>query len=313
MSRRLRIIFMGTPAFAVPALSALVRSGHDVALVCTQPDRPSGRGRKIRLSPVKQYAIDLNLPLFQPVRLREAGTTDRLAAVNADVMVVVAYGRILPPAVLATAPFGAVNIHASLLPLLRGPAPIQWAIIHQLPRTGVTIMQMDAGLDTGAILLQESTPISPAETAATLHDRLAEMGAAVLPDTLTAWVSGQLTPAPQNHDNATYAPMLTKHDGRIAWHRPAVAIEASIRGMTPWPGAFTMMGDQRLKIFKAQSESETATVEPGTVVSEFPGELRVATGEGILAIAEVQGASGKRMPIDAFLRGTPIAPGTRFS
>ena len=306
------VVFMGTPDFAVPSLEALAEAGHPVRLVVTQPDRPRGRGRRLAPPPVRLAAERLGLPVIQPARLGDPPTIEALAAAGADLFVVVAFGQLLPPAVLDIPPLGAVNVHASLLPRHRGAAPIQWAILQRDAETGVTTMQMDAGLDTGDILLSEATPIGPRETAAALHDRLARMGARLVVATAARLAAGDLVPQPQDDARATCAPRLAKADGRIDWQRPALAIEALVRGFTPWPGAFTFMGDRRLKILAARPARPTADTPPGTVLPAFEGELRVMTGDGALSIEALQGAAGKPLAAADFLRGHPVPPGTRL-
>jgi methionyl-tRNA formyltransferase len=308
--RPLRIVFMGTPAFAVPSLHAVAEAGHRISLVVTRPDRPKGRGRRMTPPPVKAAAEALGLPVRQPERLDEPALVAALAAAEADFFVVVAYGRILSPSLLALPRRGAVNVHASLLPRYRGPAPINWAIIHRETQTGVTTMLMDSGLDTGAILLSAATPIHADDTAATLSGRLARMGAELLPPTLSRLAAGGLVPRPQDPAAATYAPLLTKADGRIDWTRPAEVIEALVRGLNPWPGAFTFCDGQRLKIWRAHPVPEKDGAPAGTVLTGFSDELRVMTGQDALCIDELQGASGKRLTAAAFLRGTSVAPGT---
>jgi methionyl-tRNA formyltransferase len=306
----LRIVFMGTPAFAVPSLEALTAAGHPVVTVVTQPDRPKGRGRQTSPPPVKIAAQRVGLKVIQPFRLNDPAVLPVLEAAAADVFVVVAYGQILSPTLLALPRLGAVNVHASLLPRYRGPAPIQWAIINRDGQTGVTTMRMDAGLDTGPILLSAATPIDPAETAATLYPRLADMGAELLVATLARMAAGNLIPTPQDSAAATYAPLLTKADGRIDWTRPAAEIEARVRGLNPWPGAFTHCGAQRWKIWRIRPTAATLdAVAAGTVIPGFSDELRVMTGEGAVVIEELQGPSGKRLSAAAFLRGNPVAPG----
>ncbi len=308
--RPLRIVFMGTPAFAVPSLHALAEAGHHIVAVVTQPDRPKGRGRRLTPPPVKVAAEALGLEILQPGRLDEPDLVRVLTDAGADFFVVVAYGQILPLSLLRLPRRGAVNVHASLLPRYRGPAPINWAIINREPQTGVTTMLMDSGLDTGAILLSSATPIAADDTAATLSARLADMGAQLLPETLKGLATGKLTPHPQDPAAASYAPLLHKADGRIDWHRPAEAIEALVRGLNPWPGAFTFCDGQRLKIWRAHPAPEQGAAPAGTVLAGFSEELRVMTGRDALCIDEVQGASGKRLPTSAFLRGNPIAPAT---
>lgn len=305
-----RIIFMGTPEFSVPGLQALHQNGYEIALVVTQPDRPRGRGRKISPSPVKKAAEDLGLPVIQPTSIKTSVFIDQIKFLEPDFQVVIAYGKILPESVLALPRIWTINIHASLLPRLRGAAPIQWAVINGDSETGVCSMRMDAGMDTGDVFLTAREPIRPDDTAGTLHDRLSVKGATVLIETLKAHADESLQPTPQDPSLATYAPLLSKDDGQINWNKPASSLECFIRGVTPWPGAYTFWGDKRLKIFKSAPISAEITETPGTVLSGFPDELRVATGEGALSIQEIQGASGKRLPVKEFLRGNPIAPAT---
>lgn len=313
MTSPLNVVFMGTPEFAVPSLEALVQAGHRVSLVVTQPDRPKGRGRRLVPPPVKTAAMAAGIAVIQPEALESPETIAAIADARPDVIVVVAFGRILRPQMLEIARLGAVNVHGSLLPKYRGPAPIQWAIINGEAETGITTMQMDAGLDTGDMLLAAKTPIGPTETAADLHDRLAVMGADLLVETLDGLSAGTIEPIPQDHGQSTYAPMLTKAHGRIDWSRPAAELNAFVRGMTPWPGAFTCAGDQRFKIFASQPLDMTPDAPAGTVIRGFPDELRVSTGKGVLSILEIQGASGKRMAIRNFLMGAKLPPGTLLS
>ena len=312
MKKPYRIVFMGTPDFSVPTLEALHASDHEVVLVITQPDRPKGRGRKITASPVKKAAGRHDYPVFQPESLKHPRDVKKIADTSPDFLVVIAYGRILPPAVLDIPRFGAVNGHASLLPKYRGPAPIQWAIINGETETGVTTIMMDRGLDTGDILMTASEPIGPEETAGDLHDRLAVVGAHLIVDTLDAHARGTLCPVAQDSDRATYAPLLKKRDGHIDWRKSAVEIDRFIRGVSPWPGAFTFHGGTRLKLFKAAALDKKTGSPPGTVLEGFPGDLLVATGDGVLSIEQIQGASGKRLAIDDFLRGYPLAPGDQL-
>ena len=310
MSQKYKIVFMGTPQFSVPGLQALHQNGHEIAMVVTQPDRPRGRGRRITFSPVKQAALDLELPVIQPASIKTSNFADQIKSLDPDFQVVIAYGKILPENVLTLPRIGTINIHASLLPKLRGAAPIQWAVINGETETGVCSMLMDKGMDTGDVLLTAKEAIEPADTAGTLHDRLAVSGARVLIDTLKAYADNTIQPKPQNHDLATYAPLLTKDDGLINWSKSAKALENFIRGVTPWPGAYTFWGDKRLKIFSSTPLSTDNPGPPGRVLAGFPDELRVATGEGALSIREIQGASGKRLTTKEFLRGHPIPHGT---
>jgi len=304
---------MGTPDFSVPALKILSQNGYEVALVVTQPDRPRGRGCKLTPPPVKATALDLGLPVVQPQTIRDPLFIDQMRALEPDLFVVVALGQILPQELLDIPPSGAVNIHGSLLPRYRGPAPIQWALINNERETGITTMLMDNGLDTGDILMTAGTRITPDDTSSTLHDRLADMGADLLIKTITGLKSHAIVPQPQDHALATYAPLLKKSDGRIDWNKPAQLIEAFIRGMTPWPGAFTFRENKRLKIFKALANTQKTTQAAGTVVRGFSDELRIATGRGTLSLCEIQGASGKRLDIKNYLRGHNIEPGSVFS
>jgi methionyl-tRNA formyltransferase len=305
------IVFMGTPDFAVPPLHALHAAGCDVSLVVTQPDRPKGRGRSLAAPPVKQAAQQLGFAVAQPAKIREPAFVARLQDLRPDFMVVVAFGQILPVSVLKIPRHGAINIHGSLLPKYRGPAPVQWAMIRGEQKTGVTTMLMDSGVDTGDILLRAETAIGPNDTADTLLRRLSRMGAELLMDTLAQLKAGTLFPRAQRHDDATYAPMLKKGDGHVRWHQPAGRLDAFVRAMTPWPGAFCLLNGKRLKILKAHAAEETLVpAPPGTVVPGFPDELRIATNQGVLFLDEIQSESGKRLPIKDFLRGHPLPPGT---
>jgi methionyl-tRNA formyltransferase len=309
----IKVVFMGTPDFAVPCLNAVSEYGCEIPLVVTQPDKPKGRGRKLAPPAVKVAATLLQIPVFQPISVKTNEFYDRIASIAPDLLVVVAFGHVLPKKVLEIPLYGAINVHASLLPKYRGPAPIQWAIINGDDETGVTTMLMDKGLDTGEMLLTIKTLITPDDTSETLHDRLSIDGATVLKETLKALENQTIRPQSQQHAQATYAPMLLKKDGRIDWSLSAKKIEQFIRGMTPWPGAFTQDGDKRFKIFKASIKSMDTSAEPGTVIEGFSNELRIATGDGVLSIMEIQGSSGKRLKISDFLRGSKISAGTVFS
>ena len=313
MGHKYKIIFMGTPQFSVPGLKALHENGHDVVLVVTQPDRPQGRGRKVTPSPVKAAATELGIPVIQPSAVKTAEFADQLKTYQPDFQVVIAYGRILTESVLAIPQFGTINIHASLLPKLRGAAPIHWAVINGEQETGVCSMLMDKGMDTGDVLLSAPEPIKPDDTAGSLHDRLAVKGAKILIETLKKFAERTIQPIPQDNSLATYAPMLNKDDGLINWNQSAGSIERFIRGVTPWPGAYTFSGEIRLKIFQSTPIEVEVSEAPGTVLRGFPDELRVATGDGVLSILEIQGASGKRMTIREFLMGHAIPPGTVLS
>jgi methionyl-tRNA formyltransferase len=310
VKEKFTIIFMGTPDFSVPSLNLLSQEGFDVALVVTQPDRPKGRGRKMVAPPVKVKALELNLEVLQPSTLKGQEFTDQIKSIQPDFFVVIAFGHILSQKILQLPKFGAINIHASLLPKYRGPAPIQWAIINGDSQTGATTMFMDKGMDTGNILLTKKEPILLDDTAATLHDRLANIGADLLIKTLKDYAAHKLKPIPQDHSKATYAPLLKKQDGHIDWQRPAEKLEPFIRGVTPWPGAFTFHNETRLKLFEATPISGSVSEAAGTILKTFPDELRVATGKGILSIVEIQGPSGKRLGVADFLRGYRLPPGS---
>ena len=301
---------MGTPDFAVPSLQALHESRHEIVMVVTQPDRPRGRGRKIKPSPVKESAVRYGYALSQPESVKSNTFRDVVAGVKPDLLVVVAFGRILPGHLLELPPLRAINVHASLLPRYRGPAPIQWAIINGEKETGVTTMMMDEGLDTGDILLQQPIPISPEDTSLTLHDKLAREGACLLLETLEKLATGKLVPTAQDSSYASYVPMLQKKDGRINWKRSAKDISNFIRGINPWPGAFTFCGDTRLKIYRSKSLEKETHEAPGTVLMSFPDEILVATGKGTLLIEELQGASGKCLATKEYLCGCSIETGT---
>ncbi len=307
-----RLMFMGTPGFAVPALKTLAGSDHEVAAVVTQPDRPRGRGRKLTPPPVKTTALALGYPVVQPQNYDDPLFTAAVRQHSPDWFIVIAFGHILKQRHLDLPRLGALNVHASLLPKYRGPAPIQWSIIKGDHETGVTTMLMDEGLDSGDMLLKSRTAIHPHDTAASLHDRLAVMGAELLLETLTALAADRIAPEPQDHAAATYAPMLTKADGRIPWSQTTRQIDALIRGVTPWPGAHTFFGDQRLKIFKVSPANAPYPAAPGTVLPGFQNELRIATGDGALTVDEIQGPGGRRMPVVDFLKGRAIPPGSRL-
>lgn len=313
MKKHFKIIFMGTPDFAVPTLEALHRSQHELLTVITRPDRPRGRGRRSLAPPVKAAAQNMGYEIWQPDSVKSENFFECLVGLEFDFFVIVAFGQIIPDRVLKIPRQASVNVHASLLPGYRGPAPIQWAIINCEAQTGVTTMFMDVGMDTGDILLQAGEPIRSDDTSETLHTRLADLGAATLLKTLEAFAKGTIEPQKQNDNLATYAPMLKKADGLIDWNRPAVKIEAFIRGVNPWPGAFTHLGGRQLKIFRAEVMPGQCDVPPGTVVRGFSHELRIATNEGFLLLLEVQVASCKRLFIDQFLCGCQIPVGTILS
>lgn len=308
----MKIVFMGTPDFSVPALEALVSGGHEVAAVITQPDKPKGRGKAVQMTPVKERALALGIPVYQPVRVKEDGFFAQLEAMAPDVIVVAAFGQILPQRILSLPPFGCINIHASLLPKYRGAAPIQWAIIDGEKETGITTMQMNAGLDTGDMLGKTVIPIEEKETGGSLHDKLSAAGGPLILSTLKKLAEGTLTPVPQTEEGTCYARMLDKSLGDIDWSQKGTSIERLIRGLNPWPSAYTHLNGKTLKIWEADVLAEDRKGEPGQVIQADGAGLFVATGEGILRITSLQLEGKKRMESDAFLRGFPIEIGTRF-
>ena len=322
----MRSVFMGTPDFSVPALKALVEAGHQVIAVVTQPDKPKGRGKEVQMTPVKIQAMEYGIPVYQPAKVREASFVEVLKGLEADVYVVIAFGQILPKAVLELPKYGCINIHASLLPKYRGAAPIQWCVIDGERETGITTMMMDVGLDTGDMLEKAVIPIEEKETGGSLHDKLSMAGGDLILSTLKKLEEGTLVRTPQTDEGTCYAKMLTKSLGDIDWNQGAVSIERLIRGLNPWPSAYTMWNGKTIKIWAADviagreaaeflSESgvpaETGTA-PGTVVCSDKRGLVVCTGGGLLSIRELQMEGKKRMDTPAFLRGYPIPAGDVF-
>lgn len=308
----MKVIFMGTPDFSVGTLEALVEAGHEVVLAVTQPDKPKGRGKEMQFTPVKECALKYNIPVFQPRRVREAECIEELRKYNADIMVVVAFGQILPKEILEMTPYGCVNVHASLLPKYRGAAPIQWSIIDGEEVTGVTTMQMNEGLDTGDMLLKVEIPIEEKETGGSLHDKLAEAGAKLCVKTLEALQNKTVTPVPQGETTTAYAKMLEKQLGNIDWTKSAVEIERLIRGLTPWPSAYTNWNGKVMKIWDAkvvESENDTNEAQPGAIVKVEKDTFDVQTGDGLLKVRELQIPGKKRMDAGAFLRGYQIKEG----
>lgn len=303
------VIYMGTPDFAVPPLKALYRQGYEIPLVISQPDRPYGRGQKMKAPPVKRIAMDLGLPVSQPEKINDESVIRMLRDVSPDFFVVVAFGQFLSQSLLDIPKIGPINIHGSLLPYYRGAAPIHRAIVNGEERTGVTTILMDKGMDSGDMIDHVTTDILEDDTVETLHDRLADIGADLIVHSLEGLLAGTLEPEPQDHAKATFAPMLSKNDGLIDWARTAHELDCFIRGMTPWPGAFTFFSEKRLKVFKAQVVDTTSTAIPGQVLESGDGKLIIQTGKGALAIQDIQGASGKRMPVADFLRGFAIKKG----
>ncbi|MDR7483028.1 MAG: methionyl-tRNA formyltransferase [Armatimonadota bacterium] len=304
----LRVLFFGTPEFALPSLEALVRIATVVAVV-SQPDRPAGRGRRLTPPPVAAAARRMGLPLLQPARLRDPVVLDALRALAPELGVTVAYGRLLPPAVLALPPLGCINLHPSLLPRYRGASPIQAAIADGAAVTGVTVLYMTDELDAGDIILQQEVPIHPEETAGELEARLAHAGAALLAEAVRLLAAGAAPRRPQDHAQATYTGRLSKADGLLDWTRPAVAIVNQIRALTPWPSAYTYWRGMPLKIWRARAVAAAADGQPGEVVAVSADGITVAAGAGTVLLLEVQPPGGVRMPAGAFARGHPIRPG----
>lgn len=303
----MRAIFFGSPDFAIPSLRALHRENEVVAVV-TQPDRVSGRGRKMTPPPVKRIALELGLTVLQPERLRRRSVREQLTALGADVFVVVAYGQILSPRLLVVPRYGCINVHGSLLPKYRGAAPIQWAVLNAESESGVTVMQMDAGVDTGPMLRRHRLVLSETETAGSLHDRLAPIGAELMVETLAELSSGKSVAERQNDDAASMAPMLSKADGRVDFTKAGKLVDAWIRGMDPWPSAFTSLGDVVMRVFGSSATQDRGA--PGEVLDCDDRGLLVACGNGAVRIGELQLPGRRRMRAKELTAGKPIIPGT---
>ncbi len=308
----MRIVFMGTPEFAVPSLEALLQSDDQVVGIVTQPDRPKGRGQLLAPPPVKLIAQRAGIPFLQPVKIRVPEFLKALADWKPDLIAVTAYGRILHAPILTLPPMGCVNVHGSLLPKYRGAAPVQWAIINGETETGITTMLMDEGMDTGAMLLQESLPISSEDTAGTLAPRLAALGGRLLVETIARLKSGAITPQSQNHALATSAPPLKKEDGAINWTASASRIANRVRGLSPWPGAYAYFGGERWMVWSAISNPAKTDVAPGTIADVTKQSIHVATGDGWLMLKEIQPANSKRLTVAQYLAGHRVSAGQRF-
>ncbi len=308
----MKTVFMGTPDFAVGTLKALLASRHEVLAVVTQPDKPKGRGKAMQFTPVKAVAAEAGVPVYQPLRVREEAFIAQLEELNPDVIVVVAFGQMIPKRILEMPKYGCVNVHGSLLPKYRGAAPIQWAVIDGEAVSGVTTMKMDAGLDTGDMLLKREVMLDKEETGGSLFDKLSAVGAELLIETLDALEAGTAVPEKQPEESPTpYAAMLTKQMGQIDWAKPAAVIERLIRGLNPWPSAYTHLGEKTLKIWCAHVEAErSAAAQPGEIVLVGKQQIAVQTGNGLLFIDELQLEGKKRMETDAFLRGFAVEQGT---
>ena len=305
----MRIVFMGTPDFAVGALEALVEAGHEVAAVVTQPDKPKGRGKEMQQTPVKACALKHNIEVFQPIKIKTPDAVEVLKGYDADLFVVAAFGQILSKEILDMPKYGCVNIHASLLPKYRGAAPIQWAVLDGEKETGVTIMQMNEGLDTGDMLTKVIVPIEDNDTGESLFNKLAEAGAKLLVETIPQIEAGTLNPEPQDDSRSTYARMIKKEMGQIDWKKEAVVLERLVRGMNSWPSAYTHFNGKTLKIWEAGVEAGGGNAVPGTVVEVTKNSIKVQTGRDILVLKQVQLEGKKRMDVAAFLLGYKVEAG----
>ena len=315
--KSLKLVFMGTPAFALPSLDLLDCSTHTIAALVVPPDRPVGRGRKVRLAPTREWALQHGVITIQPEKINDSIFIDWLEEINPDLIVTVAFGRLLPKAVLQMPALGCINLHASYLPAYRGSAPIHRAVIDGAPYSGVTIMHMAPELDAGDIIMQEKETISNLDTAGMLHDRLADRGAALLLKTIDALAEGSSTRVPQDHSLATYAPPLTAGDEKLDWNLGATELYNRIRGLNPWPGAYTICGGRRIKVWKAappeiagQSSETTANHKPGTILAVDEASLTIATGDGTLTLLDLQPAGKKTMDAGSFCCGYRIEPGS---
>lgn len=308
----MRIVFMGTPDFAVPSLEALLKSEHQVVGVVTQPDRPKGRGQEVVFSPVKAVCQREGIPVLQPLKMKDPTFLDALRQWRPDVIVVTAYGRILPPAILALPPRGCINVHGSLLPKYRGAGPIQWAVIRGEQQTGITTMFMAEGMDTGDMLLQETVEIRADDTAGTLAPRLAEVGGRLLVETLRRLEAGTLTPQPQDDAQATMAPLLKKEDGVVDWTLPAAEIANRVRGLSPWPGAYTYVNGERWVLWHVAVGEEVSGAAPGTVTKVSKDRVEVATGEGTIQLIDIQPSNSRRMTMAQYLAGHRLAEGLKL-
>ncbi len=308
----MRVIFMGTPDFAVGTLEAIIEAGHEVVLAVTQPDKPKGRSASLQFPPVKECAIAHNIPVFQPVKIREQKNIDELKKYDPDIIIVVAFGQIVSKEILDMPRYGCVNVHASLLPKYRGAAPIQWAVINGDEMTGVTTQRMDVGVDTGDIIETAQLRIAEDETGGSLFDKLAMVGARLCVSTMEKIEKGEATYTPQKEEEATHTRKIEKELGNVDWSKPAKEIECLIRGLNPWPSAYTHLNGKNLKLWQAGVVDENSALKPGTIVKVTKNEILVQTGAGMLSLLEVQLEGKKRMPVDAFLRGYPLEEKTVF-
>jgi len=316
----MKIIFMGTPEFALPSLEALIKAGYDVRAVVTQPDKPKGRGHKLTPPPVKELALKYGIDVLQPEKVRTPEFLSQIKAYQPDLLVTAAYGKILPPDLLAAAPMGCINVHASLLPKYRGPAPIWWVIINGEKETGITTMLTDEGMDTGDILIKRSIPMDDEITAGELYEKLSLLGAEVLLETLEKMKAGSLVPTPQNHEEASYAPMIDKDLAHISWDKTSRQIHNLIRGTNPWPVAYTMYRNSRMKVWKSRIPAMEEIMDiisadkqddfiPGTILAANRDGLFVKTADGVIQLLEIQFDSARRMPVRDYLLGHSLDKG----
>ncbi|MGY5266105.1 methionyl-tRNA formyltransferase [Clostridium thiosulfatireducens] len=302
----MKIVFMGTPEFAVPCLQKIIDEGHEVVAVVTQPDKPKGRGKKLAMPPVKELALKYDIPVYQPLKAREESFVDTLKEMNPELIVVVAFGQILPKSILDIPKYGCVNVHASLLPRYRGAAPLNWVIINGEEKTGVTTMYMDEGLDTGDMILKSEIPLDDEITAGELHDKMMIDGAKVLKETIDLIEKGEAPREKQSNENTCYSPIMNKSLGNIDWKKSAIDIHNLVRGINPWPSAYTTYEGQTMKIWKTKVIDKNSNKDPGTIISIDKEGINVSTSEGILQIKEIQMAGKKRMEVPEYIKGNNI-------
>ncbi|CEN84888.1 methionyl-tRNA formyltransferase [[Clostridium] sordellii] len=305
----MKIVFMGTPEFAVPCLQKIIDEGHEVLAVVTQPDKPKGRGKKLAMPPVKELALKYDIDVYQPVKAREESFVEKLKEINPELIVVVAFGQILPKSILDIPKFGCVNVHASLLPKYRGAAPLNWVIINGEEKTGVTTMYMDVGLDTGDMILKSEIPLDDEITAGELHDKMMVQGAEVLKDTIDLISKGEAPREKQNDEETCYSPIMDKSLGNIDWSKSATDIHNLIRGVNPWPSAYTTYDKQTMKIWKTKVLDKLSEKTPGTILSVDKNGIEVSTGDKVLQISEIQMSGKKRMIVSEYIKGNDISTG----
>ncbi|WP_148549769.1 methionyl-tRNA formyltransferase [Paraclostridium bifermentans] len=302
----MKIVFMGTPEFAVPCLQKIIDEGHEVVAVVTQPDKPKGRGKKLAMPPVKELALKYDIPVYQPLKAREESFVDTLKEMNPELIVVVAFGQILPKSILDIPKYGCVNVHASLLPRYRGAAPLNWVIINGEEKTGVTTMYMDEGLDTGDMILKSEIPLDDEITAGELHDKMMIDGAKVLKETIDLIEKGEAPREKQSNEDTCYSPIMNKSLGNIDWKKSAIDIHNLVRGINPWPSAYTTYEGQTMKIWKTKVIDKNSDKDPGTIISVDKEGINVSTSEGIVQIKEIQMAGKKRMEVPEYIKGNNI-------